>query len=203
MEDSFVNKLEEKKLINNFNKFLKKSDLTILSAYGHGMISKNFSKIIKKESKFLAVNVQINAANIGYHSLQNYKSVDFMIINESELRHEMRSKNENIFNLAKELSNNFKIKYLVVTQGSSGSFLYERNKSIFYKCGAFAKVALDKVGAGDAMLSILAICLYKKIDINLALLVSSLAAAQSVRTMGNKFSISKNTLLKEIEHFLS
>ena len=30
-----------------------------------------------------------------------------MIINEGELRHEMRSKNENIFNLAKELANNF------------------------------------------------------------------------------------------------
>jgi rfaE bifunctional protein kinase chain/domain/rfaE bifunctional protein nucleotidyltransferase chain/domain len=203
LEDSFVNKIEEKNLINNFNKFLKKSDLTILSDYGHGMISKDFSKIIKKKSKFLAVNVQINAANIGYHSLQNYKSVDFMIINEGELRHEMRSKNENIFNLAKELANNFKIKYLVVTQGSCGSFLYEKNKNTFYKSGAFAKIALDKVGAGDAMLSILAICLYKKIDINLALLISSLAAAQSVRTMGNKFSISKNTLLKELEHFLS
>jgi sugar/nucleoside kinase (ribokinase family) len=91
----------------------------------------------------------------------------------------------------------------VVTQGSCGSFLYEKNKNTFYKSGAFAKIALDKVGAGDAMLSILSISLYKKIDINLALLISSLAAAQSVRTIGNKFSISKNTLLKELEHFLS
>ena len=203
LEDSFVSKKEEANLIRNFSKFLKNSDLTILSDYGHGMISKNFSKIIKKKSKFIAVNVQINASNIGYHSLQNYKSVDFMIINEGELRHEMRSKNENIFNLAKELANNFKIKYLAVTRGSNGSFLYEKNKNIFYKSDALAKIVLDKVGAGDAMLSILAICLYKKIDINLSLLIASLAAAQSVRTMGNKFSISKNTLLKELEHFLS
>ena len=203
LEDSLVSKIEEKNLINAFKKFLGNSDLTIVSDYGHGMISKNFSRIIKKKSKFLAVNVQINAANIGYHSLQNYKSVDFMIINEGELRHEMRSRNENIYILAKKLAINFKIKYLVVTQGSCGSFLYEKNKNTFYKSSAFAKLVLDRVGAGDAMLSILAICLYKKIEINLALLISSLAAAQSVRTMGNKFSISKNTILKELEHFLS
>jgi hypothetical protein len=36
----------------------------------------------------------------------------------------------------------------------------------------------------------------KKIDINLALLICSFAAAQSIRTMGNKFSTNKNTLIK-------
>jgi len=203
LEDSPINKIEEKIIIKNFNNFSKKSKLTILSDYGHGMISKNLSKIIKNKSNFIAVNVQINAANVGHHTLQNYKSVDFMIINESELRHEMRSKNEDIFKISKQLAKQLKIKYLAVTQGSEGVFLYSKNKNTFYKCPAFEKNVLDKVGAGDAMLSILAICIYKKIDINLALLISSLAAAQSIRTMGNKFSINKNTLIKEIEHFLS
>ena len=47
------------------------------------------------------------------------------------------------------------------------------------------------------------ICLYNKVDINLSLLISSLAAAQSVNTIGNKESISKVKLLKELEHILS
>ena len=203
LEDSFVSKKEEKDLINLFYNYLKKSDLTILSDYGHGMITRNFSNIIKKKSKFLAVNVQINAANIGYHTLENYTEVDFMIINEAEIRHEMRSKNGNIYDLAKSLARNFKIKYLVITRGSSGSLLYHKDKDFFYTSSAFAKLILDKVGAGDAMLSLLSICLYKKIDIDLTLLISSLAAAQSVRTIGNKFSISKIILLKELEHILS
>ena len=203
LEDNLINNIEEKIIIKKFNSFSKKSDLTILSDYSHGMISKNLSEIIKKKSKFIAVNVQINAANVGHHTLQNYKSVDFMIINENELRHEMRSKNEDIFIISKELAKQLKIKYLAVTQGSKGVFLYNKNKNIFYKSPAFEKNALDKVGAGDAMLSILAICIYKKIDINLALLICSFAAAQSIRTMGNKVSTNKNTLIKEIEHFLS
>ena len=203
LEDSYLSVTEEKKLTRIFYNYLKKSDLTILSDYGHGMISRNFSNIIKKKSKFLAVNVQINAANIGHHSLENYKSIDFMIINEAEIRHEMRSKNENIYDLAKDLARSFKIKYLVITRGSSGSLLYHKDKDFFYRSSAFAKLVLDKVGAGDAMFSLLSICLYKKIDIDLTLLISSLAAAQSVRTIGNKFSISKIILLKELEHILS
>ena len=73
----------------------------------------------------------------------------------------------------------------------------------FYFTEAFSKNALDKIGAGDAMLSIMSICLYNKVDINLSLLISSLAAAQSVNTIGNKESISKVKLLKELEHILS
>ena len=203
LEDNLINNIEEKIIIKKFNNFSKKSDLTILSDYSHGMISKNLSEIIKKKSKFIAVNVQINAANVGHHTLQNYKSIDLMIINENELRHEMRSKNEDIFIISKRLAKQLKIKYLAVTQGSKGVFLYNKNKNTFYKSPAFEKNALDKVGAGDAMLSILAICIYKKIDINLALLICSFAAAQSIRTMGNKVSTNKNTLIKEIEYFLS
>ena len=115
-----------------------KSDLAILSDYGHGMFTKKFLNSIKSKSKFIAANVQINAANIGHHSLENYKNVDFMIINEKELRHEMRSKNEKIPALMKLLSKKLNLKYLVVTRGESGSILYE-NKKDFYRVKSLCK----------------------------------------------------------------
>lgn len=174
-----------------------------MSDYGHGMISKDFRKVLIKKSNFVAVNVQVNAANIGYHTLRNYRSIDFMIINEVELRHEMRSKDKKIEILIKELSKNQNIKYLVVTRGLSGAILYEKKTNKFYFIDAFSKSAVDKIGAGDAMLSIMAICLYNKVDVDLSLLISSLAAAQSVNTIGNKEFINKAKLLKELEHILS
>ena len=73
----------------------------------------------------------------------------------------------------------------------------------FYFTGAFSKNAIDKVGAGDAMLSVMAICLSNKIDLNLSLLISSLSAAQSVNIIGNKESINKAKLLKELDHILA
>ena len=53
------------------------------------------------------------------------------------------------------------------------------------------------------MLSILSICIFKKIDLNLALFISSLAAALSVRVIGNKSAITKENLLKYILHTLN
>lgn len=203
LNDSFVSKTEEKKLINKFNKLTKKSDITIISDYGHGLITKNFAEKIKKRSKFVAANSQINSSNIGHHTLDFYKNADLMIINEKELRHEMRSKNEKIPFLMKKLSENMKFKYLVVTRGNSGCLLFHRKNKKFYNSKAYSNLIVDKIGAGDTMLSILAICLLKKIDINLSLLISSFCAAQSVKTIGNKVAVNKNLLLKDLEYYLS
>ena len=60
--------------------------------------------------------------------------------------------------------------------------MMQKNKK-FYNSPAFEFNAIDKIGAGDTILSILSICIFKKIDLNLALYVSSLAAALSVRVI--------------------
>jgi len=202
LNDTFISNTEEKKLINKFNILTKKSDLSIISDYGHGLITKNFAEKIIKKSKFVAANSQINSSNIGYHTLDFYKNVDLMIINEKELRHEMRSKHEKIPFLMKKLSDKMKFKYLVVTRGNSGCLLYKRANKKFYNSKAYSTLTVDKIGAGDTMLSILAVCLLKKIDINLSLMISSFCAAQSVKTIGNKFAVDKSLLLKDLEHYL-
>ena len=52
------------------------------------------------------------------------------------------------------------------------------------------------------MLSIIGPCLKMKIDNDVTLLVSSLAAAQSVETIGNKDTINKIKILKTLENIL-
>ena len=70
-----------------------------------------------------------------------------------------------------------KIKKLVVTRGFNGSILYDKKSNKFKSSDAFAKNSVDKIGAGDAMLSLISLCLKSKIDDELALLTGSLAAA--------------------------
>ena len=202
LNDAPLNKKEEHELTKNFINLNKKTNMTIISDYGHGLISKNFINKVKKASRFIAVNSQINSANIGHHSLNYYNNVDLMTINEKELRHEMRSKDEKVSSLMKRLSKNLKINYLVVTRGSSGCVLFDRKKIKFYYSKAYTSKTLDKIGAGDTMLSILSICIFNKIDLNLSLLISSLCAVQSVNTIGNKVSINESLLLKDLDYFL-
>ena len=134
--------------------------------------------------------------------MRKYKNIDCVIINENEIRHEFRNKSDSIKTLMKKLSYQQKIGNLVVTRGILGSILYNKKNNNFIFSDAFAKKTIDKIGAGDAMLSLIALSLKSKFDKRLSLLVGSLAAAQSVETVGNKESINKIKILKTIEHLL-
>ena len=153
-------------------------------------------------SKFIATNVQLNAANIGHHTINKYKNLDCLIINETELRHELRNKTENIENLTKKLCKKFKIKRTIVTRGSKGAIIYEEKKNKFYDSAAFAEKSLDKIGAGDAMMSIMALSLKQEKNSMLSLFLGSIAGAQSVEIMGNSDFVRKNKFLKTLEHLL-
>lgn len=197
-----LNIKDEKTFSKKLKTFLPKYDLIIVSDYGHGLISSKSSKIICQNSKYLAVNTQINAANLGHHSMRKYKNVDFFINNENEIRHEMRDIKSKYEILIKKLSSQQNIKNLVVTRGKEGATIYNKMRNKFSSCGAFANTALDKVGAGDAMLSIISLCLKKGFTRELSLLVGSLAGAQSTETFGNKESVSKIKILKALQHLL-
>ena len=80
--------------------------------------------------------------------------------------------------------------------------MYNLKENNFILSDAFTKKAIDKVGAGDTMLAMLALCIKSKFTHDLSLLVSSLAASFSTETMGNKEPISKTKILKSIEHIL-
>ena len=102
----------------------------------------------------------------------------------------------------KKLSREQNIKDLVVTRGKNGAIIYNKKFNKFGSCGAFAKTALDKVGAGDAMLSIISLCLKNNFTRELSLLMGSLAGAQSTEIFGNKETVSKNKMLKALQHIL-
>ena len=192
----------EKQLVSFLNKLIPKNDIIITSDYGHGFISKKSATIISASKKFKSINAQINSANVGYHSLDKYSNIDTIIINETELRHELRDRSEKLEILMKKLTKKIKCKYLVVTSGSSGVCLYNIKKDLFHYCPAFASKIVDKVGAGDTMLAILSVLLKSKIDIDISLFLSSIAASESVESIANSHSIKRNEIYKKAEHML-
>ena len=203
INDDLLLKRNEEEFQAKLSKLIPLHDLVIVSDYGHGFISKESSALMSKESKFLSLNAQINASNIGFHTMDNYSEVDCVIINESELRYELRDKNGNIESVMKKLSDNLNVKYLVVTQGSSGAIMYNKNFNKYVRSPAFATKIVDKIGSGDAMLAILSLLLKQDYDMELALFIGSLAAAQSVETIGNSQSIDKTQILKVLKHAIT
>jgi rfaE bifunctional protein kinase chain/domain/rfaE bifunctional protein nucleotidyltransferase chain/domain len=188
-------------LISKIKSSVKNSDMMIVSDYGHDFLDKISANFISNIKIFKALNAQVNSANIGYHALNNYKNMDAVIINESELRKELREEYLDLSMMAFDFIKKKKIKNLIITRGKKGAILFRSNLKPVH-CPAFVKNSIDKVGAGDAMLSIAAIAIKHKLEPELVLFLGSIAAAISVKTVGNKYTTNLQELDKTIQYLL-
>ncbi len=201
INDDVLKENEEDKFIQSFDKLSKEHDLVIVSDYGHGIVTPRIAEHISNSEKFVSLNAQVNAANIGTHNIRKYKDINCLIINEDELQHEMRQREGDVLKMAAKLRGLINANYISVTRGKEGAFLLN-NRKLPVLCPGFATQVVDKIGSGDALLALLSACLYSKIDDDLSLFIASIAAAQSVETIGNSVPVNKVMLLKIISHFL-
>ena len=201
INDDVLKENEDDKFIESFDKLSKEHDLVIVSDYGHGIVTPRIAEHISNSEKFVSLNAQVNAANIGTHNIRKYKDIYCLIINETELQHEMRQREGDVLKMAAKLRGLINANYISVTRGKEGAFLLN-NRKLPVLCPGFATQVVDKIGSGDALLALLSACLYSKIDDDLSLFIASIAAAQSVETIGNSVPVNKVMLLKIISHFL-
>ena len=201
INDNSLTQKEEDRFIKSFDKLVEGHDLVIVSDYGHGIITHKVAEHLSKAEKFISLNAQVNAANIGTHNIRKYHDINCLIINATELCHEMRQRDGNIKTMATQLKEMVNANYIAVTQGKDGAFLLNDGKPPV-SCPGFAVDIVDKIGSGDALLALLSVCLYSKIDEDLSLFIASIAAAQSVESIGNSKPVNKINLLKTISHFL-
>jgi rfaE bifunctional protein nucleotidyltransferase chain/domain len=69
-----------------------KYDMVIVIDFGHSMLSERARGILQERAKFLAVNAQCNAGNLGHHALSKYSGADYMTATETEVRIESRDR---------------------------------------------------------------------------------------------------------------
>ena len=108
--------------IESFDKLSKEHDLVIISDYGHGIITSKIAKHISNTEKFVSLNAQVNAANIGTHNIRKYKDINCLIINETELQHEMRQREGDVQKMAATLKGLINANYITVTRGKEWCF---------------------------------------------------------------------------------
>ena len=202
LNDQPLDLVQEKIFNNKVLKYINSHDLVIVSDYGHGLISVNTAESIVKKSKFVAVNTQLNSSNLGFHVISKYLGANLITINETEMHHELRNKTEDRSSLIKKLSKKLKSNYTHVTSGEVGSTIYNYTTNEILSCPAFAKKVVDKVGTGDSMLAMLAISLYKKLDVKFSMFLSALVAAHNIQDMANKVSFNKTYITRAAQSYL-
>ena len=79
--------------------------------------------------------------------------------------------------------------------------MYKKNHKPIH-CPAFVDRSVDKVGAGDAMLSIASLALKQNLDPEIVLLLGSIAAGINVNSVGNKAAVNVEEVLRIIKFIL-
>lgn len=196
INDNEVDGKQNQELQAHLKKILSNYDLVIVVDYGHGMFSREIIDLIAKKSKFLVVNTQTNAGNMGFNTISKYPKADYICIDEPEIRFDTRDKWGNLQTLIFEVSKKLSCKNMIITRGTEGCMVYSDSNVI--SVPAFSDKVVDTMGAGDAFLSITAPLVANRVPMEAVGFVGNAVGALKCMTVGNKEPIDKVSLYKYI-----
>ncbi len=200
INDQPISKNLSKEIVDYLSNELPKHDLIIVSDFGHGFINNPIRDVLEEKSPFLSANVQSNSANMGYNYINHYKNLDFIVMNEEELRLPLMMRFEDINEAMFKFYEKFKFEKFLVTMGKEGCLFF--NKGELYKGPALIKKVVDTVGTGDAVFSIASLFVYLNTDNEIIPFIANCAGALKSKYMGNKENVSKDKLIKFINEVL-
>lgn len=184
------------------DKNLQKYDLVIAADFGNGFISQEIVELICQKARYLAVNTQINSGNRGFHVINRYPRADFVSLNEPELRLAAHNRHDSLEEICRGLAGKLGVKGFAITRGTKGAVLYDSKKDAFNSVPALSSKVLDRIGAGDAFLSLTSLCMAGGLESEVANFVGSVAAAMDVQIVCNREPIDSVNLKKYISTLL-
>lgn len=200
INDTPLTDAEEEELCSLIDARVHNADAVIAADFGHGLLNKRSRERLSSSGRFLAVNTQINAANIRFHAISSYGRADYVCINESEVRLDARDRVTPLAPLIADLSKRISCERFLVTRGQSGIEYFAEDGA--FAAPSLASVVVDRIGAGDAVLAITSACVAAGIPSEVVAFLANVIGAQSVRVVGNSASVELIPTLKFIETLL-
>jgi cytidyltransferase-like protein len=191
-EDAFVERLDS---------LLPLYDVVIVADYGHGLLTDRVVGRICEKARFLAVNTQTNAGNLGYNVISKYPRADFVAVAEPEIRLQHRDHASDLAHLIAESARSLRASKMIVTRGKRGCLCYDP-KAGFVSVPAVAVKVVDRVGTGDALLSLAAPAVAMGVPMELVGFIGNVAGAEACAIMGNRTSIEPTSLFRHITSLL-
>ena len=93
------------------------------------------------------------------------------------------------------------VEHAWLTLGSAGSVVWSRDRDL-HSCPAMVTTTLDTVGAGDAFLSVAALCSRVGADLSLASILANLAGASAANIVGNREPVRMEDIVKNARSLL-
>lgn len=200
-EDPVMGETEDR-ICDWLNANLAAYDVVVVPDFGNGFITPRMVEILCGKAKFLAVNTQINSGNRGYHVIHRYPRADFVSLNEPELRLAAHNRHDPLEIVSEQVGTRVNAAQLAVTRGTKGVVMYDSKKKMFHKIPALSTRVVDRIGAGDAFLSLAGLCAANGLDAEVAAFVGSVAAAMDVQIVCNREPVNPVGLNKYVATLL-
>jgi len=201
MNDRVMPPEEDKAYCQQLEQLLPEADVVIVIDFGHSMLSNRAIDLIASKSKFLAVNAQSNAGNIGYHTIGKYPRADFISLAENEMRLESRDRTGELEPMIEAVAQKLSAKHVAVTRGSRGSLCYDSEHG-FATVPALTTNVKDRMGAGDTFMSVTALAFAQNAPTELAAFIGNAAGAHAVGQVGHRRALQRVPLVKHMQHLL-
>jgi rfaE bifunctional protein nucleotidyltransferase chain/domain len=199
INDEYLEPDEDEQFLSLMDARIPTGDATIVADFGHGMLTPAAVDLLTERRHFLAVNTQINAANLGFHTISKYRRADFVCIHEGEIRLDARSRRGTLADIAKNLGSRLGGD-VMVTQGKNGTTFFRGDEA--FQSPAFTRNVVDRIGSGDAVLAITSMCVAQGMHPEIVGFLSNVIGAQKVQIVGNRHAVDRVSTLKFIESLL-
>lgn len=197
MNDEPLSNQQDKEFVEIIADNISEVDLLIIADYGHGLISDATIKFLSDSGKFIAVNAQTNAGNRGFNSVTRYPRVNFMTLNGQEAQLETRRRHIDTETFISLLQNKSDIRQILITKGGSGLDLFSRGEGVI-TAPALALFVKDRVGAGDAVLTLTSLLSAINAPPAIVGFLGSICGAWAVTFVGNEKNLDRVTLIKYV-----
>lgn len=201
MDDGENKPAETDVLCAQLEQVLSRYDVVVVTDYGHGMLGPQAVDVLCEQARFLAINTQVNAGNLGFNTVSKYRRADFICVSESEIRLEARSRRKDLRDIVQEIADKLSCERIVITHGPQGCLCYSREEG-FTRVPAFATSVVDRVGGGDAVFSVASLCAAQQAPMEITGFIGNVAGAEAVATVGNRTSLERVSFIRHIETLL-
>jgi rfaE bifunctional protein, domain I len=139
----------EDKIINEIKNIKDKINVFIVSDYGKGVITRRIMDFIKSLNKPIFVDPKPS-------NYQLYKNTTILTPNKKEAYESIKAdKNTDLEFVGRRIMSDLELNQLLITLGGEGMALFEGNKIL--RIPTKAKKVFDVTGAGDTVISVLAL----------------------------------------------
>lgn len=187
----------ESKILKNISAVIKDVDLVILSDYAKGVLSTSLTPAVINLVKSHGKPILVDPKGLDF---SKYSGVD--LITPNRLEAEVATKSPvgtSAEELAIKLYDTLNVKHVLVTLGEDGLLLYTNGD--FIRLPAVTSEVYDVTGAGDSLISALAIALVaSEFNLEESIALGNYAAGVAVRRTGTAV-VSPAELRDIIEHY--